>query len=147
MTTVMDSPLATLNFATVPPMETPVAPVKPVPAIVTAVPPVVGPAVGEMESMAGAGPAGEYVNLSAADTALVPVVVCTVMSTTPAAAAGAVTVRLVAVAAVTVPATVPNFTLSLAIVVSKPVPVIVTAVPPMVGPVAGEMAVTVGATA
>ena len=73
--------------------------------------------------------------------------VCTVMSTTPAAAAGAVTVRLVAVAAVTVPATVPNFTLSLAIVVSNPVPVIVTAVPPMVGPAVGEMESMAGAGA
>ena len=47
----------TILVAAAPPIVTPVTPVKPVPVIVTRVPPMVGPAVGEMESMAGAGAA------------------------------------------------------------------------------------------
>ncbi|MNS67673.1 hypothetical protein D3C72_1009300 [compost metagenome] len=48
MTTVTATPLAAPNFSAV-------TPVKPVPVITTLVPPVVGPAVGEIELTVGTG--------------------------------------------------------------------------------------------
>ena len=47
----------TILEAAAPPMVTPVTPVKPVPVIVTAVPPMVGPVAGEIELTVGAGKA------------------------------------------------------------------------------------------
>ena len=75
--------------------------------------------------------------------ALVPPGVVTVTSTgLDGDCAGAVTVILVEDETVTeVPAIVPNFTVA---PVTKPVPVIVTDVPPAVGPALGLTAVTVG---
>ncbi len=62
---------------------------------------------------------------------------------TPAVCAGVVAVIEVLLATVTLVALVPpNLTVAPA---KKPVPVMVTAVPPVVGPVLGAMAVTVGA--
>ena len=58
---------------------------KPVPVMVTVVPPAVGPAVGLMAVTVGG---VTYVNWSAEDTALVPAGVVTVMSTKPAEPAG-----------------------------------------------------------
>jgi hypothetical protein len=118
---------------------TAVAPVNPVPVTVSRVPPAVGPLVGEIAVIVGAAP---YVNLSAATIALVPPGVVTLTSTTPAIWAGEVMVILVLEFTVRlVPAVVPNLT---AVAPVNPVPVIVTTVPPAVGPLAGEMAVTVG---
>ena len=69
----------------------------------------------------------------------------TVTSTVPAEPAGADTVSEVAVADVGVAAVFePNFTVLFAGVVLNPVPVIVTEVPPEIGPLDGLMPVTVG---
>jgi hypothetical protein len=80
------------------------------------------------------------VKRSAAVTAEVPDGVVTVMSTVPVPA-GLVTVIRVAESAVIVPATPPKLT---PVAPARPVPVIVTTVPPLVGPFAGEIAVTAG---
>ena len=117
---------------------TAVAPVNPVPVIVTAVPPAVDPLAGEMLVTVGA---ETYVNLSPVTIALVLPSVVTLTSTVPAPA-GDVAVRLVAELYVTLAATVPNATVD---VLVNPVPVMVTAVPPATGPLAGEMLVTIGA--
>ena len=82
-----------------------------------------------------------YVNLSPATIALVPPGVVTLISTLPAPA-GEVAVRRVAALYVTLAALVPNVTVDALV---NPVPVMVTAVPPAAGPVAGEIQVTVGA--
>ena len=68
-----------------------------------------------------------------------PVVTATLAA--PATLAGVCTTICVAVLLVTVPATPPNVT---DVALLKPVPVIVTEVPPPTGPVAGETAVMVG---
>jgi hypothetical protein len=115
---------------------TTVAPVNPVPVRVTEVPPVAGPFAGEMPVIVGA-----YVNWSAADVALVPPGVVTVISTVPVPA-GDLMVSVVAELTVrTVPAVEPNLT---AVAPVNPVPVTVTVVPPATGPAAGEIPVTVG---
>ena len=83
-------------------------------------------------------------NWSAVVSAEVPALVVTVTSTVP------VPVGLVAVIVVLesnltrVDAVVPKFTLEPAV---NPVPVMVTAVPPAAGPLAGAMSVTVGTLA
>jgi hypothetical protein len=118
---------------------TAVASVNPVPVIVTAVPPATGPLAGEMLVTVGT---GIYVNVSSATIALVPPGVVTRISTVPAVPAGEVAVRLVSELYVTLAAMVPNVTVD---VLVNPVPVMVTAVPPVAGPFAGEMLVTVGA--
>jgi hypothetical protein len=82
------------------------------------------------------------VNWSAADVALVPPTVVTVMSTRPAPSAGEVAVMEVVLLTVKPVAVVPNFT---AVTPIKLVPVIVTDVPPAAGPCVGLTAVTVGA--
>ena len=74
--------------------------------------------------------------------ALVPPGVVTVMSTAPAVSAGAIAVMLVAVSAVIAAVAVPNLT---AVEPVRLVPVIVTLVPPAVGPAVGLTPVTVGA--
>src|SRR5438128_1582032 len=77
------------DAAAVAPNFTAVAPVKFVPAIVTDVPPAVGPAVGDTLVTVGA---ATNVNWSLADVAEVPLAVLTVMSTVPADSAGEVAV-------------------------------------------------------
>jgi len=73
-----------------------------------------------------------YVNWSFAEVALVPAGVVTVMCTVPNAPVGDVAVICVALLTVKLVALVaPNFT---AVVPMKFVPVIVTLVPPVVGP-------------
>ena len=74
---------------------------------------------------------------------LVPPVVVTVTSTVPAVPAGAVAVMLVALLTVNAVAAVPPKLTALAPV--RLVPVIVTMVPPAVGPEDGLIVVTVGA--
>ena len=107
--------------------------------IVTLVPPLDGPADGLM--LVTVGPP-TYVYWSAALVALVPPAVVTVTCTVPVAPAGAVAVMLVAVSAVTVAVLPPNLTV---VAPLRLVPVIVTKVPPVAGPVDGLTPVTVGA--
>jgi hypothetical protein len=83
------------------------------------------------------------VNLSADDVAEVPLGVVTVTSTVPVPA-GDFAVIDVAVLYVIDPDVLPNFT---AVAPVKPDPVIVTDVPPAIGPEDGEMPVTVGPAA
>jgi hypothetical protein len=71
-------------------------------------------------------------------------VLVTVTVTTPALAAGVVAVMEVALTTTTLVAAVdPNFTVAPE---AKFVPVMVTAVPPATGPLAGDTLVTVGVT-
>ena len=67
------------------PKRTLVAPVNPVPFMVTDVPPVLGPELGESEVTAGSGPAAD-VNRSAGTNALVPPGVVTMTLCVPAEA-------------------------------------------------------------
>ena len=107
--------------------------------IVTLVPPAVGPAGGlALVTVGGA----TKVNWSAAPVALVPPGVVTVTSTVPADSAGAVAVILLELLTVYAPAAVPPKLTAVAPV--NPVPVIVTLVPPAVGPDAGLTLVTEG---
>ena len=125
--------------AGVAPKFTAVAPLKFVPVMVTVVAPAVGPAVGEMLVTVGA---ATKVNWSAADVALVPPAVVTLTSTVPALPTGAVAVICVAELTVKpVAAVAPKVT---AVAPLKFVPVMVTVVPPAVGPAVGEMLVMVG---
>jgi hypothetical protein len=131
--------LTTLNVvAEAPAMVTPVAPMKPVPVMVTPVPPAVGPALGLIAVTVGA---ATYVNNVLG--AFEPVNVGTTTLAVPAAPAGVVAVIVVALTTLTPVAAVPPIVTPVAPV--KPVPVIVTLVPPVVGPLAGAIAVTVGA--
>jgi hypothetical protein len=124
-----------------PPNETPVAPLKLVPVIVTLVPPVVDPLAGVRLVTVGAGTWN--VNWSAVPGADAPPAVVTMTSTAAAACAGVVTVIDVAEITVTdVPGTPPNAT---PVAPVKFVPVIVSLVPPAVDPLEGLIAVTVGA--
>ena len=115
-----------------------VTPVKPVPVMVTLVPPPRGPTAGEMAVTVGF----PKVNWSAAEVGDVPFAVVTVMSTVPAGPAGLVAVIEVALFIVYEAAAVALKVTAVAPV--KPVPVMVTLVPPPVAPAAGETAVTVG---
>ncbi len=81
-------------------------------------------------------------NWSALEVLEVPPPVVTVMSTRPALPAGATAVSDVDELNVTELAELkPNFTVAAE---TKPVPVIVTEVPPAVGPALGDTAVTLG---
>ena len=123
-----------------PPNDT-VAPVwKPLPAIVTAVPPRVEPLVGVIELTVGA---ATYVKQA------VHVPVCasgfvTVTLTAPAARAVVVPVMLVPVTLETVTGEPPSEAVA---PVWNPVPVMVTDVPPTAGPLVGAIELTVGAGA
>ena len=132
------SELTVTAVAAAEPNLTEVAPVNPLPLTLTTVPPKAGPEFGEtLETMVA------YVNLSAALVVDVPAIVVTVMSTVPTDPAGDVAVICDApLTLYDVAALVPNMTLLAPI---KPVPVIVTGVPPEVLPVDGDIAVTVGA--
>ena len=130
------------NVAATVPKFTALAPVKFVPVIVTDVPPAVEPDDGLTPVTVGAG-GGVYVNWSLELVALVPWPVVTVTSTAPRIPAGAVALIDVALLTVNVVAAMrPNFT---ALAPVKLVPVIVTDVPPVVGPEVGLTPVTVGA--
>jgi hypothetical protein len=119
---------------------TAVAPVNLVPVIVTRVPPATGPLAGEIAVTPGL---IVYVKRLACGAALVPPGVVTVTYTVPPAWAGAVTVMPVSAFTVRLVAgVVPNLT---AVDPVNPVPVSVTRVPPVTGPLAGAMPVTAGA--
>lgn len=113
-----------------------VAAVKPVPVIVTAVPPAVGPALGLTPVTVGT----EYAKRSAGDVADVPALFVTVISTLPDPPDGAVARKLVPDETVTLEAErVPKWTVDCAV---KFVPVTVTTVPD--APPDGEIDATVG---
>ena len=81
-------------------------------------------------------------NWSADEVAEVPPAVVTVTLTVPADSAGEVaTIDVDELTVTAVAVTVPNITVAPD---TKPVPVMVTEVPPVVGPEVGLMAVTVG---
>lgn len=129
--------LTTTKLAEVPPNVTCDAPVKFVPERVTAVFPAVGPSVGETDDTAG----GDM-NVNPPTCVTDPPAVVTTMSAAPAACAGVVTVSDVALLNVTELAAVPPMVTVDPEV--KLVPVMVTDVPPAVGPVEGEVAESEG---
>ncbi|CAB4897848.1 unannotated protein [freshwater metagenome] len=117
---------------------TPVAPVRFEPVIVTTVPPATGPLVGLNAVTVGA---ATYVNETA--FADVPPAVVAVTVAAPATPAGVVALIDVADTNVTaVPAFAPNFTVVAPD--TNPLPVIVTTVPAVTGPLVGLNNVTVG---
>ena len=136
---VIEVVLTTVTLvAAVPPIVTAVVPVKLVPVIVTLVPPASGPLLGLMPLTVGAAP---YVyNVF---TAFVPPGVVTRTLAVPAVPAGVSAVIEVALTTVTLVAAVPPIVTPVAPV--KSVPVIVTLVPPAIGPLAGLIPLTVGA--
>src|SRR5258708_39579583 len=123
--------------AVVSPKLTTPALVKPVPVMVTTVPPASGPALGETPVSTGSGKV--YVKRSAELVAEVPPAVVTVTSTPPAPPAGAVAVTLVGLTTVNeVAAVLPKLT---AVAPVNAVPVPVPSVPPAAGPGVGEVRV------
>ena len=122
-----------------PPNLTAVAPDRLAPVMITLLPPVAGPEVGEILLTVGA---AIYVYWSAALVALVPPPVVIRTSTVPLPA-GAVAVICVALRTLKpVAAVAPKVT---AVAPLKLVPEMITVVPPVAGPDVGEMLVTVGA--
>ena len=130
----------TTLVAAVPPIVTPVAPVRFVPVIVTLVPPAIGPLLGLRLVTVGA---LAYVYSEFA--AFVPPAVVTRTLAVPALPAGMVAVIVVEFTGTTLVAAVPPIVTPVAPV--RFVPVIVTLVPPAVGPLPGLRLVTVGALA
>jgi hypothetical protein len=129
----------TTLVANVPPNVAVAPAAKLVPVIVTAVPPAVDPLLGLTLLTVGG---TTYVN-ALAKLPLCPLTV-TVTVTAPALPAGVVAVMVVLFTTATlVAAVLPNVTVA---PVAKLVPVMVTAVPPAVGPLFGLTPLTVGAT-
>ena len=127
-----------IEVPAVPPNVTDDVPVKFVPVIVTVVEPAVGPLDGDTEEIVGA---ATKVNPPVLVTG--PPAVVNTTSTAAAALAGVTTVTEVALTFVRdVPAVPPNVT---PVVAVKLVPVIVTVVPPAVGPLDGDTELIVGA--
>ena len=122
------------------PKLTAVAPVKLLPVMVTVVPPDAGPPVGLILVTAGT---VMKVNWSAAEVALVPFGVVTMMSFVPLGNAGVITV--IWVSELTVKLGAPDGPNPIDVAPVKLTPVMVTAVPPDVGPLVGLMPVTIGA--
>ena len=132
----------TLKMAGTEPKSTAVAPLKPVPVMVTPVPPSLDPDVGLTEITAGPGPGVTKVNSSALVVALTAMGVMTVTSLVPAPAGGDTAEMAVSELTVNdVAATEPKST---AVAPVKPLPVTVTEVPPVVSPASGLTAVTEG---
>ena len=125
--------------AAVPPKLIAVTVVRREPVMVTDVPPAVVPAVGLTEVTTGI----PKVYFEPAEVAEVPAALVAVMSTVPAASAGDVAVIWVSELTVKlVAAVLPKLT---AVTLIKPVPVMVTDVPPAVVPAAGLTDVITGA--
>ena len=125
--------------AATPPNVTPVVPVKSAPVMVTVVPPASPPDTGDRLDTVGT-----LANVKPFANVPVPPGVITTTSAAPADRTGVTAVIDVALTTVNEAAFVdPNRT---AVAPVKPVPEIVTDVPPPVGPVPGEMDVTVGAS-
>jgi hypothetical protein len=137
---VIDVSELTVKAAAVEPKSTLVAPVKSIPVIVTVVPPVANPERGVIPVTVGVGITKW--NVVCAVPVLVPSGVVTVTSSAPAASAGEVAVIDVSEFTTNVAEVEPKST---AVAPVKPVPVIVTDVPPAVDPERGLIPVTVGA--
>lgn len=138
------SELTMNQLAATVPNETPVAPVKLLPRIVTTLPPAAEPVVGVSAETAGAG-AAVTVNWSALEVDEVPAVVVTVIWIVPAVSGGAVAVICVSESTVNDVATVvPNLT---AVAPVKPLPVMPTIAPPAEVPVLMPMPVIAGVDA
>ena len=138
---VMEVALMTVKLrADVVPNSTAVAPLKFAPVMITVVPPATSPLDGETPVTAGV---AVNVNWSAAVVTLVPSGLLTVTSTVPVPAGEVAMIVEELTTVNAVAATTPNFTL---VVPVKLVPVMVTVVPPDVGPTVGLSAVTVGTT-
>ena len=125
MATIAVSEL-TVKVAATPPKYTAVAPVNPLPVIVTGVPPAVDPVLVLRPVTLGAD-AAEYVNRPAEVGGDDPLYVVTVTSTTPAYSAGVVALICVSDTTVNVASKPPNRT---PVAPLNPLPVIVTVVPP-----------------
>lgn len=123
------------------PKRTPLAPVNPLPVMVTVAPPAVVPVAGLKLVMAGPA-AAVTVNWSALTAADVPLGVVTVMSITPAPCGGAVAV--ICVSELTVKLLLWNQPNETTVAPVKLVPVMVTLAPPALVPVDGLMPVTAG---
>ena len=137
-TAVIDVAELTVKLAAaVAPNVTAVAPVNPVPVIVTLVPPVAGPEVGVRPVMAGAGR-----KLNVPTDAPVPPIVVTLTVTAPVPAGETAVIDVAELTVKLAAAVAPNVT---AVAPVNPVPVIVTLVPPVAGPEVGESPVMVGA--
>ena len=126
--------------AATPLIVTAVAPVKPVPVMVTLVKPEMGPACGEMLVTAGG---ASYVNRLEP----VPVAMAVVTETSPVPAVPTPVVAVIVVAFTTVTPVAETPLIVTLVAPVKLVPVMVTDVPPDVEPELGEMLVTVGAAA
>lgn len=137
-TVISESELTVIPAAGVPPKETPVAPLNPVPLIVTSVLPATGPVAGEMEETTGA---ATYVYCTGLELPVTPKSEVTVTFTEPAEPAGTVAVIWVSEFTVYEAAFAPKETF---VVVVKPVPVSTTVLPPASGPLLGETDVSVG---
>jgi hypothetical protein len=125
-----------LNTAGSAPKNTSLAIIKPVPVRVTLLPPIIAPPVGDKPVRVGA---ATYINVA---PLLVAEAVLTVIALAPAASVGAVAVIVLSDSTVTaVAAVVPKFT-SRALI--KPAPVIVTTVPPAIGPEVGVIELITG---
>src|SRR5487761_2529426 len=135
---VMWLSLITVGVVPMPPKLTEVAPVKPLPNIVTSVPPEVGPVAGLTAVTVGPEP---YVNWSAEVAVLVPADVVTVTSTTPATWAGLMTEIELSLFTTGVAGLPPKLT---EVAPVNPLPVMFTVVPPPMGPEAGLTWVTAG---
>ena len=122
----------------VPPNVATVAPERFAPVIVTVVPPRVDPELGATDAIVGIG----ATNVNPAVDVAEPPDVVTTTSTAPAACAGVVAVTCVAEPTVNEVAAVPPKVTD--VVLLRFVPVIVTAVPPAVGPDDGTIVDTVG---
>jgi hypothetical protein len=127
--------------AALPPKATVSPEPKPVPVMVTAVPPAAGPVTGFTLLTVGATGAA-YVNWSAELVALAPPGPVTVTSTVPDPAGEVAVIEVAEFTVTPVAAPPPKATVSPE---PKPVPVMVTAVRPAAGPLAGETPLTVGA--
>ncbi len=126
--------------AAVTPNWTEIGGTRPVPVMVTGVPPVKSPPVGLMPVTVGAGiKSGELVKRGVGSE--VPEGVVTITSKGPARPAGEVTEHCVAVQLPMVAGLAPNVT---EVAPVRPVPFTDTEVPPVVGPVPGTTLVTVG---
>jgi hypothetical protein len=113
---------------------------KPVPVTVTTVPPVTAPLSGLMPVTVGSAKA--YVNWSPAELVELPAPVVTVTFTVPVPAGEVAVSDVELVTSTSVAATVPKSTVA---PLAKPVPVTLTDVPPVGGPVDGLTWTTVGA--
>lgn len=117
----------------------------PVPVMVTGVPPKVEPLVGEIDDTTGP-PVLVYVNCWAPAVGELWPSTLTITLTGPGACGGDTATQLLALEQVTaVAASAPKATVVTPGVVANPVPVMVTAVPPVIGPVFGARPDTVGA--